>query len=352
MIRSDLVARLKLAKPALATREIMPILTHFLFDGKRVTAYNDEIGLRLPCPVPFEGMVRGDLLIDLLDSSRAKEVEFEPAETEVLIKAASARMTVPLATGGEELFAFPEIKKGTEVENITAFLDAIDQVLPFVGANAVVPEQMGVTVSGAKGGGVSFWATNGATIAEAACDAPLGALRAILPVEFCRQLISLWKVAQGGKLVITGEFALASVNHPLGTVELFSRIVDCPQPIDIAGKIADVLPKGFEKLVVDIPARMEMILARAIIIGGQKNATMQVTAREDGKIEFVTKAEGRGEARDVAVPETGHEPIAVALDPNDIKRGLGYCDLMLLTERCLILTDSKTGFLYLVATKS
>ena len=351
MNRSDFVARLKLTAPALAKREIMPILTHFLFDGKQVTAYNDEIGLRLPCQVPFMGMVRGDLLIDLLGSSKAKEIAFEPSETEVLIKAASARMTVPLATGGEELFAFPEIKKGTEVKDVTAFLDAVDLVLPFVGDNAVVPEQMGVTIQGDTKG-VSFWATDGATIAEAACDVPVGVLRAILPVEFCRQLIALWKASKGGHLWISADFALAVLSHPLGAVEIYSRIIDCPQPIDIAGKVSDVLPRGFEKLVIDIPARMEMILTRAIIIGGQKNATMRVSARDDGKIEFVTKAEGRGEVRDVAAPETKHEPISVTLDPNDVKRGLPYCDLMLLTERCLVMTNSKTGFLYLVATKS
>ena len=112
MNRKLLLDRLGKVKPALATNDLIPALTHLWFSGDEVLAYNDAVGISAPCDAGFAGMVPGATLLAVLGTSRAKDVEFSPGDGEVLVKAASAKIKLPLLPVDKPLFEMPEVEDG------------------------------------------------------------------------------------------------------------------------------------------------------------------------------------------------------------------------------------------------
>ncbi len=62
MDKAYFLERLKITKPGLENSDMIPVLTHFWFSGKRLMTYNDRIGISVPCETPFKGAIPGQLL--------------------------------------------------------------------------------------------------------------------------------------------------------------------------------------------------------------------------------------------------------------------------------------------------
>src|SRR5579863_1775696 len=96
--RTNLLATLKLASPALASNKNQVLeLSHFWLDGEFLSAYDDVIGIRVGCKSDVEGGVPGDKVVGVLENSRARDVTLEVAKGgNMLLKAGSAHITLAM----------------------------------------------------------------------------------------------------------------------------------------------------------------------------------------------------------------------------------------------------------------
>src|SRR5258708_37719206 len=108
-LRKDFLDILNIARPALASKDLVEELVCFWFVNDKVYAYNDVIGIQLPLKTDFTGGIRGSLILGLLDKSRAKDIFIEPInDGEMLLRAANTRLTMPLFEDKRSLWDVPE----------------------------------------------------------------------------------------------------------------------------------------------------------------------------------------------------------------------------------------------------
>lgn len=348
MHRQKLLDTLMMIRPALASNDLVPILTHAWFEGGRVLACNDAIAISAPCEVGFTGAVPGATLLSVLQASRSKEVEFIPGEQEVQVRAGGARLKLPLLPIEKFPFDMPEPAKAAETLPVSSaeFVTAIESCLRSVSKDTSVADQLGVTVVPGKKN-LLLYATNGVTISyvpvvfKGKVDWSL-TQRVVLPTLFCEQLVRLGRQDKSAKLVVAGDYALLST---AGGVHLYGKLVEIEHPLDFTEQIREVMPEDEAQRAVGVPAGLARVVERALIIAdptGERVCT-QITVK-DGVASFVTKS-GRGEMRDKLKLE-GHPDVSMSVDAQWVKIGCGF-EKILLTEGAAILRKGRE--LYLVA---
>lgn len=348
MQRQKLLEILMIVRPALASNDLVPMLTHLWFEGGRVLACNDMIAISAPCAAEFTGAIPGATLLSILQASRAKEVEFAPAEQEVQVRAGSSRLKLPLLPIEKFPFEMPEPAKEAETLPVSSaeFVEAVEGCLRSVSRDTSVPDQLGVTVVPGKKN-LLLYATNGASMTRAPVAfkserRPL-ARRVVLPSLFCEQLVRLARQEKSVKLVVAEDHVLLSTS---GGVRLYGKLVEIDRPLDFAGKIKEITPEDAAERSALIPGGLARVLERALIIAdptGERVRT-QISVK-DGVALFVTKS-GRGEMRD-RLKLDGHPDVVVSVDVQWVKLGCGF-EKILLTEGAVIMRRGRE--LYLVAT--
>jgi len=73
--REELLEALTKVQPGLATKELIQQSQSFVFSKRRITTYNDEISVSCKFESDIEGVVKADELYQLLDKTKAKEIE-------------------------------------------------------------------------------------------------------------------------------------------------------------------------------------------------------------------------------------------------------------------------------------
>lgn len=350
MIRKQLAEKLARVKPALASNDLIPALTHLWFSDGEVMAYNDAIALSTPCDVDISGMVPGAKLLALLATSRAKEVEFAAGDDEVSIKAAAVRIKLPLLPIDQPLFEMPEIEGDEALPASSAdFIAAVEECLRSVINDPSVPDQLGVTVIPGKKA-LRLYSTNGATISSV--TVPTAAKveitrRVVLPQQFCEQLVKLARGDKKAKLVLSGDHVLLRTGD--GT-RLFSKLVEVEHPLDFPAQISAMVPEDLDAAAVPIPAMLPRILDRALVVsdpGGERAYTQIIV--KDGRAQFITKA-ANCEVRDGVTMGEGQRNVSMAADPSWMKAGCADFTKMLVTKECVIMTAERS--MYLVATSA
>jgi hypothetical protein len=191
--RSLLRAVTELASPALGTaKNLVPGLSHFWFDRKTITAFNDILGIRVALESDFSGGVEGERLLGILKNSTAKNVTLE-ARTEgrkpvLYVEVGSAGVTLPLRPVTEALFheQFPtETHRQYIVDQ--QFIDTLKLVMLSCGNKKVAsPAERGVTLIQSDSV-VDAYTTDEATVSWARMDKCLMMVpgRVIWPRDFC-----------------------------------------------------------------------------------------------------------------------------------------------------------------------
>lgn len=345
MNRKQLSERLARVKPALASNDLIPALTHLWFLGGEVMAYNDAVAISAPCEVDLSGMVPGATLMAVLQTSRAKDVELRAAEGEVLVKAASARIKLPLLPIDSPLFEMPDAD-GEEALPASSkdFVDAVAACLRSVVADPSVPDQTGITVIPGKKE-LALYATNGATISHVSVPVTgKTALRrrVVLSGPFCEQLVRLARGDKKAVLTIAEDHALLRAGD--GT-RLFGKLVEVERPLDFAGLVSEMVPEDAE--MSPIPTGVPRVLDRALVVADPagERAYTQISVK-DGRATFTTKSR-RGEVRDGVTLGDKQPDATGSFDPHWLKVGCAAFSQMLVTERCVVMRGERS--LYLVA---
>jgi DNA polymerase III sliding clamp (beta) subunit (PCNA family) len=349
MLRKDLVDRLDLVKPSLATNDLVPILTHISFLGDSIQAYNDRIGMSVPFKTDFVGGVPGKLLMDLLGASKAKDVEFIDKNQELEIKAASSRFKLPVMPEDAFVFDMPKPTDKPLPIPLKQFAQALEGCLRSVSSDTdKVSDQTGVTLI-ANGQDLQLFSTNNATISMNTLK-PTGKLpfkdRIILPALFCEQLVKLSKDYKDCQLELRDDHALLSAK----AVSCFGRFLNSAKPINFAA-VVEVNLKGVGNQLRPIPSKLRLMVERAMIItqasAGQALTEIRV---KDGIMHFMSKSQ-RGEVVDSV--QVDQDDADLALDPKYLKVGLtSFYDpdeaksgQMLMTDQCFIMSRGADRYL-------
>jgi len=94
--RTELLEALSGVQPGLASKEIVEQTQSFIFKDGKVRTYNDQISISCPMDLDIEGGVKAEELFKLLSKSKAKEIELETSDNELLLKTKSSKAGIRL----------------------------------------------------------------------------------------------------------------------------------------------------------------------------------------------------------------------------------------------------------------
>lgn len=349
--REDLARIAALVRPALASKDYVPALTHIRFAGDSATAFNDVAAIAVhKVPGDLDCCVPGETLIRALGSFGGQEVLFQPGKAgDLTLKSGRSTLRVPTLPAGDFPFEWPGEDEGTELALPRSVVRAVERCLISVGADSNHPAQMGVTLEG-EGGLAVLYSTDNLTVSRCATDAKVklpGDAPVILPRFFCEQLVSLAKVfpdaqlllivLDGALLVEFGNSASLLTKTPVDVTPLdFPRIVR--KHCDLAGLS--------EQLQV-IPDQFDAALGRALIVlGGEVVKATQVDVAK-GALRMRSTSGAGDSDDDMPFPDAPEE--SFKFDAALVARGAKACALVGFTDRVTVMADAELTFVHLIA---
>lgn len=340
--RDELLAALKIIKPAIATRDIVEEFTAVWFTGTHLVAGNDVgFGIRVPFVSEFKGGIRGTLLLGLATATRVKEFDLEPGTEESLIlKAGRARAVLAVFPIKKMLTAVPEENKINLVAAVpTEFLVGLDKVLISSGSETrAMPEQKGVTI--VLKDKLHLFATDGATIAEATCK-PMNEFskKAVLfPTAFALALI-----ANNVKTLSVGKGNAWAKNDD--KVLIFTNLLQNDEPKDLIKITEDSAQGG---VFVPIPARLKLALARAAVLL-DKQKQEHIRLKVEGAVLRITTSSALGDLKDTVALDKEVPTADVMINPSYIQRALATTSRMYIGKKAMVLAGD--NFNYFMAYK-
>ena len=342
--REPFLANIRRLKPATADKSPIEGLNHIWFSEAAATAYNDVIGIEVPCESPIIGGVAGSTLLGLLEALGAKEVDLTADNKDgsaLSVKAPGSSLKLPLLPLERSVFDFPKTPaKGVGLDN--TFLLALRHVMIAVSSEG---DNMGVTLA-PEGGFLSLYATDGMVIAWATIEKPkgYGAKRVVLSPVFCSQLLAL--AEDDTLLFITDDNVIAT--SAVSGVRLFGRLVETPKELDFAGTIAANVPD------IDLPAIPEKLAAsldRAeVLVAGVSRAHLRVSVK-DGVLRLALKSD-LGELNEALKLVGAHEEAAGEFNAAFLRRGIGKLTHFSLSRQCFgMVNNSGYGFMVAASVK-
>lgn len=344
--RKDFLGALKQVDSARSSQDFIPILTHFCFDGKNLTAFNDKIAIQTKFATEFKGGLPGTVS-KLVGSYSTESIELNPIQgkdSELEFKSGKNKLKLPLLPTSQFLYTPPNLENSHQIKITPQFKGAVESCMVSVGTDPTHPEQLGCFLEYGKK--VTVYSTDNQSISRATTDCTCeDEGNVLLPTEFCQELISLMGsfkgsefslyIGEGFVVVEGGGVHISSkVLDRAGTRILdFDRIVDsimkkldAPQPIP-----DDMLP---------ITERSLILLERSI----DKCCTVDI---KGNSIQFTTETPD-GESRDWSelATEVGKDMV-FKVDPRLLKRALEKCTEISFHIRTVVMQDA--NFLHLLS---
>lgn len=347
MKRTELLDLLNTVEPALSNKNVLPVLSTFWFTGERLMAYNEHIGISVPCATEFSGCVASNLA-GLLRASVAEEVKLSVSNDNLNVKAGRSNFKLARMDYDSDLFTMPKMKskKPFPVDGL-AFVDAIEAALPAISPDANIADHKGITLIH-DDGLLYVISCNGQIIIASwmEVDGDLPFDHCVLSGPFCKELVRLCRDKKEIRLDITDRYALCQADDAL----LFGRLIEIDHPIDYLDRLDRYAPDDVIKKAVKVPdPDFGLIVERALIVatGSSDDIRTDVVA-EKGVVTFTTvNAENKIDDR---LDLKGQSNVSVKIAPKWLKDGVGKYSKMIITDGAFILADKER--LYLVATIS
>ncbi len=340
--RVELLEALKKVKPAIAVRELLEELTLVWFGEGKLTAYNDaDIGIQVDFVSEFRGGIKGNLLISLLEASRAKQVQVELGEDdEVLFKLGGTKFKTNLFPIEKALWDFPEESSKQQMQLTPEILDAFSAVLTSRGVDLSSPEQVGVSFR-KEGDQLCLYTTDRKTITQVSLSLPssykVKASSLILSFGFIEQVLKLCR--EKGQITIFDDYAVAFAPG----VKIYTKVLHAEAPLDYESLVHKTQQKS--GAYFEIPSKLRLALERALILLQKDEETALMTISQ-GKM-VVQVASNFGKLDDRMSIECEDE-FKLGFSPSLLKRALPFTNLMAISDTTIVL-KGPNDFLYLLA---
>jgi hypothetical protein len=351
--RTEVVNALTRVAPALATRDLVPILTQYWFSGTRLMAHDDTIAISIPFRTNFQGAVSSKLL-GLLRRSRAYGMEFKTVsegDKEYLI-ANAGNYTIKLELEPPEKFLFQMPKPTVSALDVGShsFLAALKLAMLTTSMDTSIADQLGVSLI-PDGDGLLMCSINGPTMTRTRV-AYLGPQRlkhrAILHSHFCQQLLRMVKpgdpvhlegFGEPGPRIFTG-IPPTCDGYSLARTEsgeyLYGRLVGSERPVDFAGIVAKHAPTSE---LVPIPNKLKMIVERALVLDKRQDPPATEISVAAGRMSFIID----GAVMDSMPIADTHPPVTgAAYNLARLAEPLKHYDRFLVTEEVMVLTNGRS----------
>lgn len=250
--RAELLETLDVAKLAIDSREFIPILSHFCFNKKYVTTYNDRIGIRIALKTNFSVALQAETLLKLVNSVSSEVVQVGFADKSVYFKSGAVRKGVrarlPYMNEEDFFFKWPNMKR-LDLQKLDAgtaetFFRGLQLCLSSVGEQD--PTQMGVTLTSKKGG-MLLHSTNTKSISRFFFKNSVTSFKDdILPTDFCKALIKGWSVYGSEDVSIAKDRDSVLVRFGSHCV-MYAKLISNKDPLNFEKVIKEYVPAGFKK---------------------------------------------------------------------------------------------------------
>lgn len=344
--RDALARAVALVRPAVATKDYVPALTHILFEAGRATAYNDVSAISVRCDLDLERCVPGADFAGALGSFSGADVLVKlGADGALSLKCGRGTLRLQTLPPGD--FPYEAPGKGEEVELTADVLRGIDRCLLNVGADSGHPAQSGVTLEEA-GGLAVLYSTDGSSISRYVTTAEVslpGGAPVILPKFFCEQLVSMAKsFPESPAYLVLHDGALHADFGDEATV--FTRT-----PLDVT---PHDFPRIFSKHaardadLAEIPAAFDGALQRALLVLGPERAKVATVRIGKGTLDM-SAGSGASQSEDDMKYEGGEPAGPVRIDPALVARAAKVCDRIAFTDTVTVFSGAGGAFAHIIA---
>lgn len=355
--RAELLAKLELVAPALATIDTAPALQNFLFTGTQLIAYNDHIGIATALQSDFQGAVNGKQLqqqLNIADYAKGFKLQAEAqhALVSALGKTAAGQWTklkaevaLPLLPPAEytRLFTMPAAPRdGYEPD--AAFFTAIDNCLISVSKYETNVEHLGVTLV-PDGDTLTLYSTDRTTLTRAKLKGHEQLQRRVtLSLEFCEQLVKL-RDASNRILRIDPDHALYAADDTL----VLGRLLAVEQPTDYARILKAHLPNGFPHgmpaptATEREPIRLALEWVNCSVPDSALNERTDIKV-EGGNLSLLAANVRRGEAKN-AVRYKAHPDAQCTVVLDRVLRGFARYESMLVRDEVVLMATGDNVYL-------
>lgn len=353
--REALIKATALVRPAIASQAYIPALTHIRFDGSRCTAFNDVTAISVKATVGIQRCLPGELFIRALTSFGAETIMFqEAADGAVVLSSGRSKIKLPSMPVDKFPLSMPD-GGADEVEIALdhSILKGVERCLVSVGADPTHPAQMGVTLDTDDRGKAVLFSTDNFTISRYQTKTSIklpGDSPIILPTFFCEQLISLCKAfsEESIALYIGAGYVMAELGK---SAQLFSKTILDLEPLDFPRIIAKHCKlESLSKQLAAIPDPFDAAMARALLVlSGEVDKLTKVTV-SDGFVKLHSSS-AMGDADDSMsfAGDTDGPSDPFYVDPSLIARASKVCGTVAFLPRVVVLSDSDSNFVHLVA---
>lgn len=298
-------------KPALASKDLIPIMAHYCFQDGNVFAYNDVVAIMCPCDTDVEGAIRGDTLLTFVSTSMAKEVDIQVKNTEAVVKAGSAKLNVPMLGVDDFMWEPPSVDDFSVIVEVDEdLIRGLDLSLLSAGQSVGMPELSGITMS--IGSHCTMFSSNGPTMARYDLDAGgYQDMRVILPTDFCKVWQTYNKYASDenqASLYLSEDQAMVLFDDGL---MLFCKTLYAEEPVDFYGIFKENIED--DEYFCKTPRMFASAVKRASAFAGMDEKAVCTLTVKDEFLHIVTETQKHGVVRDRFKFE-GHDDVFMTMD--------------------------------------
>ena len=343
MKAADLLKVLNVAKPALGSADsVLPVLSHFCFDGEAAYAYNDIAAIIVENSTGLRCALHGDTLTALLGAA---------GDTDVMIKVHGNAAKLDFGKGSDAdlpylppetfIFKFPDesVQFPIKLTVTPELLKGLDLCLLSVSNDALSPEFSGVTFH-TKKDGMTFYSSDNETASRFTPSAKVigrTALAVVVPQQTCQHLSKLYTAgAEGQQLSLNADLAIGV----FPAAGLVSKLL--PAQPDMFERVFSGHCDG--AVQVPIPPGFVREITKAQIVTAKDQVKVCQLVFKDGTLTVV--AVGMlGNTRGT-LPCAGEG--AVAMPPDKLLRALPFVDKFAVNDgKSLVLSGN--GFTHIIS---
>lgn len=314
MNRKELVRKLELVGPALATTNLVPIFTNYVFHEDLVSAYNDEIGIVTDCDMAGAAFgVSGTVLLGLLQNTEVEDVNLTVEKENVVVIAGKSTFKLPYAEENEFLFHAPDEKWSIKLKLDEDLLKGIGICLTTACRDNTMPAIMGVCF---KAG--ALYSCDGDAITRYKADIK-GQGSHTVSNAFCDALIKICGETDTteGLLEIGATWAKARLTNGY---TIYGRMIENVD-FDHETQIKNTL--GGKETFVEMPMGFNEALGRARVLADPESAKTVLQVAK-GKLKMQTNTH-MGVAKE-ELTMRGHLDVEAAIHASLVQRSLAICN--------------------------